>query len=166
MKSILVQKNPFPNPKCEKKSCLLCESNKPGGKSLPCNSSNVGYRLNCDTCSERGLNKVYEGETSRSARVRASEHLRDFKKGKHDSSLFKHKQNDHQNEEMKFSMSITKKFRDPLTRQANEAVRISNRKKSEIRNSKNESNHPPISRIVVEKTKKSTSQNVGPSQSE
>ena len=150
MKSILVQKNPFPNPKCEKKGCLICETNKSGD--IPCNSSNVGYRLDCDTCSDRGIKKVYEGETARSARVRGSEHLRDYKKGKTDSSLFKHKQN----EEMKFSMSITRKFRDPLSRQANEAVRISGRKKSELLNSKNEFNHPPITRILVEKTKKNT----------
>ena len=51
------------------------------------------------------------------------------------------KHNDHENEEMKFSMKITQRFRDPLSRQANEAVRISSRKKDELLNSKNEFNH-------------------------
>ena len=54
---------------------------------------------------------------------------------------------------MKFRMEITNKFRDPLTRQANEAVRISSRRKNEILNSKNEFNHPPITRITVERNK-------------
>ena len=57
------------------------------------------------------------------------------------------------NEEIKFRWEITKKFRDPLTTQANEAVRISSRKKSEVLNSKNEFNHPPITRITVERNK-------------
>ena len=67
--------------------------------------------------------------------------------------MFKHKQNEHQNEEMKISMKIIQKFKDPLTREANEAVRINNRskKKYELLNSKNEFHHPPIARIVVEK---------------
>ena len=51
---------------------------------------------------------------------------------------------------MKISMKIIKKFKDPLTRQANEAVRINNRKNDEILNSKSEFNHPPVARITVE----------------
>ena len=62
---------------------------------------------------------------------------------------------------MKFRMEITNKFHDPLTRQANEAVRISSRRKDEILNSKNEFNHPPITRITVERNKKRKPQ-VGP----
>ena len=102
----------------------------------------------------RGEEKIYEGETSRSARIRGAEHSRDFKKGKDDSALYKHKQNHHKNEEMSFSMKITKKFTDPLSRQANEAVRISSRGKNSLLNSKNEFNHPPIARITVEKNRK------------
>ena len=56
-------------------------------------------------------------------------------------------------EEINYMMEITKRFRDPLTRQANEAVRISSRNKEEILNSKNEFNHPPIARITVERNK-------------
>ena len=67
---------------------------------------------------------------------------------------------------MTFRMEITDKFRDPLTRQANEAVRISKRKKFELLNSKNEFNHPPIARIsVVRKEKtKFQKQNKNPAQ--
>ena len=59
---------------------------------------------------------------------------------------------------MKFRMEITNKFRDPLTRQANEAVRISKRKKHELLNSKTEFNHPPIARISVVRKEKPTFQ--------
>ena len=154
MKNILVNKDPFPTQKCEIKKCILCESKVPGSKDTPCNSNNVGYQLVCNTCSDRGIHKVYEGETARSARIRGVEHLRGFKGMKNDNVLYKHKVNDHVNEEMKFSMKITRRYRDPLSRQANEAVRISNRPKEEILNSKNEFNHPPIARVIVERGKK------------
>ena len=137
---MLVNKNPFPTKTCEIKKCIICESKEPG--KIPCNSNNVGYQLICNTCSDRGKHKVYEGETARSARIRGVEHLRAFKGGKSDSVLHKHKQTDHENEDMEFSMKITKRFRDPLSRQENEAVRISNRPKGELLNSKNEFNHP------------------------
>ena len=160
IKDILVKKNPFPNLACEKKKCLLCE-NVSNSIQIPCNSNNVGYRLICETCRDRGLDKIYEGETARSARIRGAEHASNFRSGRADSALYKHKQNDHKEEEMKFRMEITSKFRDPLTRQANEAVRISGRRKNEILNSKNEFNHPPITRITVERNKKRKPQ-VGP----
>ena len=56
-------------------------------------------------------------------------------------------------EEPKFSMEITGVFQDALTRQSNEAIRISSRPHTELMNSKTEFNHPPIARIVVEKRK-------------
>ncbi len=76
-----------------------------------------------------------------------------FKNDKTDNALYKHKHNVHGNEEIKFSMEITRRFRDPLSRRANEAVRISSREKHELLNSKNEFNHPPIARICVDRNK-------------
>jgi hypothetical protein len=67
---------------------------------------------------------------------------------------------------MEIKMRITK---DPLSRQANEGVSISNRRKTELMNSKNEFNHPPIARIRVEKrnwTKKKSTQNYDSSKRE
>ena len=76
-----------------------------------------------------------------------------FEKKRKSSVLWKHKENEHQDEDMDMKMTITKKFRDPLSRQANEAVRISNRngKTGDLLNSKSEFHHPPVGRIVVEK---------------
>ena len=152
LKNLLVKKDPFPTMDCELKKCILCSDGK--RVSIPCKSNNVGYKLVCETCHDRGVLKVYEGETARSARIRGVEHLNSYKKGRNDSALYKHKVNDHKDEEMAFRMEITQKFRDPLSRQANEAVRISQRKKNELLNSKNEFNHPPIARISVERNKR------------
>ena len=153
LKNFLVQKDPFPISKCERKKCLICGSEKSENMRYACNSNNVGYKLECDTCLERGQKRVYEGESSRSARIRGAEHLADFEKRRPNSVIFKHKQKEHLNEEMSIRMEITKKFKDPLTRQANEAVRIANRSKNpgELLNSKSEFNHPPLARVVVEK---------------
>ena len=70
MKDFMVQKDPFPNLKCSKKKCPICESEVTDNPKIPCNSNNVGYKLKCDTCLIKGKTMVYEGETARSARVR------------------------------------------------------------------------------------------------
>ena len=159
LKNLLVDKNPFPNPVCELRKCILCKNNTREIK-IPCRSNNVGYRLVCETCEEKGLHRTYEGETARSARTRGAEHMRDYNKGRMDNAMYKHKQNEHNGDEIEYRMEITKSFRDPLTRQANEAVRISHNNKNEILNSKTEFNHPPIARITVERSKKFKNKNV------
>ena len=99
--------------------------------------------------------KVYEGESGRSARVRGREHMKDLEKKRENSVLYKHMRNDHPGEKnVKFQMEITQKFRDALSRQANEAVRINTRPDCELLNSKAEFNHPPLARVVVEKKHK------------
>ena len=57
----------------------------------------------------------------------------------------------HDLENVKFKMEITGLFRDALTRQADEAVRIKNCEKSELLNSKSQFNNAPISRIVIDR---------------
>ena len=77
-----MQKDPFQISKCEKKKCLICGSEKSENLKYACNSNNVGYKLKCEICLERGQKRVYEGESSRSARVRGAEHLADFERKK------------------------------------------------------------------------------------
>ena len=61
---------------------------------------------------------------------------------------------EHIDESMEFGLEITWVFKDTLTRQANEAIRIYRRNGSEIVKSKNEFCHPPMARVMVEaKTK-------------
>ena len=158
VKDILCAKNPFQRPKCMEKICPLCTDSKyvevnQDKKQPPCNSNNVGYRWSCVTCQKMDKVKVYEGESGRSARIRGKEHLKDLEKEREKSALYKHVKNVHsnENEEVKFRMEITGKFKDALTRQANEAVRIYSRPSHELLNSKSEFNHPPLARVVVEK---------------
>ena len=63
---------------------------------------------------------------------------KDIEGKKPKSVLFKHKMTDHRNENVKFQMTNTNKFKDALTRQANEAVRICSVLDKNSRNSKSE----------------------------
>ena len=67
-----------------------------------------------------------------------------------DNMLYKHKILEHEHEDVDFKMEITGVFKNALTRQAEEAVRIKSRKNSELMNSKSQFNHPPIARVVGE----------------
>ena len=158
IKNVLCAKNPFRKSKCQLKTCPLCADSKfVEGSSdevkIACNTNNVGYKWQCLTCREDDTVKVYEGETGRSARLRGAEHLKQLEKKSEKSVLFKHKMTTHKNEEVKFKMEITGQFKDALSRQANEAVRISSRPTHELLNSKSEFNHPPTARVIVEKKK-------------
>ena len=152
---MLGTKNIGKNPKCNEKSCPLCTKSEfvepsTDENQISCMTNNVGYRWVCLTCEERGKVAVYEGETSRSARVRGAEHLKGLEGKNNDNILYKHRISEHKHEKVKFQMKITNKFKDALTRQANEGVRIYSRPKSESLNRKSEFNHPPIARVVVE----------------
>ena len=149
----MTKKNPFKKESCKEKLCPLCKNQEEKEIRNFCNTNNIGYRWTCETCKIKNKNKYYEGETSRSARLRGLEHLRGFKNKREDNLLFKLKILEHPEEEVNFKMEITGLFKDALTRQANEGVRIKNNQKSEIMNSKSEFNHPPIARITVERNK-------------
>ena len=68
--------------------------------------------------------------------------------------MYKHLLKEHKNEIGAFEMEITGIFKDALSRQADESVRIYARQGHELMNSKSEFNHPPVSRIIVEKNPK------------
>ena len=165
IKNILCKKNPFKKSKCQEKTCPMCfksefvEITTEEVKVL-CNTNNVCYRWTCVVCKEQDKVKVYEGESSRSARLRGAEHLKQLKNGSEKSALYKHKMSEHPNEDVKFKMEITGQFKDALTRQANEAIRISSRPGHEIFNSKSEFNRPPIAKVFVERKKKFYTQSV------
>ena len=148
VEEMITQKNPFKKEKCGENNCPLCKS----GTRLKafCNTNNVGYRWTCDNCRDKDLKRVYEGESSRSARIRAKEHIYGLKNKLESKSLYKHNILEHpEGENVNFSMEITGLFKDSLTRQANEAVRIKNCGKLELLNSKSQFNNAPITRIVV-----------------
>ena len=119
---------------------------------IPCNTNNVGYKWTCENCENINVTKIYEGETSRSARIRGKEHLKDLEKKNENSALFKHKVLEHPKENVQYRMEITGIFKDALTRQANKAVRIQQRKPLETLDSKCEFNSAAVARITVEKS--------------
>jgi hypothetical protein len=156
IENILVKKDPFKKENCSEKLCPICK-NTDKKLDVYCNTNNVGYKWQCNTCKSRNRTMVYEDETSRSARMRGIEHVQAYKRKAPDSVMYKHKILEHQNEDMDFVMEITGVFKDALTRQAEEGVRIHGRKGDELMNSKSEFNHPPVARVVVEKTNKRVS---------
>ena len=155
LKHILQNNDPFPEEICKDEKCLPCKSVTELSKGnraqkSNCKKNNIGYRIPCVTCEEKNIVKVYEGESSRNARIRGEEHMRGFMKKVEGNPLFKHKMNDHPHEEVKFRMEVTKKFKDPLTRLANEGVRISSRPPGELLNSKSEFHQPAVVRLKVD----------------
>ena len=69
--------------------------------------------------------------------------------------LQKHTNLEHPTTQGLFRFKLLKKFRDPLTRQAYEGVRIQNVGQSHtILNSKSEFNHPPTNRVSVVKDRR------------
>ena len=115
----------------------------------------VGYSVICVNCEKLGRKASYEGETGRPAKVRFSEHVSELDRKVESNPLLKHTNLEHPTTKSLFRFKILKKFRDPLTRQANEGVRIQQVGQSQtILNSKTEFHHPPTNRVSV--VKKST----------
>ena len=148
LKDLLIKKDPFPSIPCTESFCPFCHETSHTEKSekptkIPCDTLNVGYRWTCTNCK-----KTYEGETGRSARIRAKEHLKDLSKNNLDNPLVKHLHMEHNGAPTKFKVNIVGKYFDALTRQANEGVRIY-KNPSLVINSKSEFNHPPVKRLEL-----------------
>ena len=124
LKSVLVKPNPWANMHCGRRECLPCGDVKSQGM---CKFRSITYETHCRPCREdRQVDKIYIGESARSAFERGSEHLSDYKANKEDSHMFKHFCDDHSSEETrpKFKMRILKSHRTPLYRQVHEAILI------------------------------------------
>ena len=111
IEKLLTKKNPFEKEHCEQKWFPLCKGDY-GELNIACNTNNVGYRWICRTCEKtKNKTKVYEGETSRSIRIRSMEHIRAFQNKKADSVLHKHKQMEHMNENVEYGLEISSIFK-------------------------------------------------------
>ena len=150
LKNILVKKDPFEKPKCNTNLCPICHQTEYSvlndNDRIPCGTPNVGYRWVCMKCES-----TYEGESARQNTVRAVEHLKDLHNKKRNSPLMKHLKVHHPEEDIKFKFKTTKRFYDPLSRQADEAVRINNASSAHLINSKSEFNSAPIGRVKIDK---------------
>ena len=78
---------------CNETDCLACKNN---GKLSNCRKTNVGYKLQCKTCKERGKERVYEGESSRNLYLRSKEHVKDLRDKNEKSVMCKHVNNKHE----------------------------------------------------------------------
>ena len=146
LKSEVQKSNPRKKLGCTASNCLVCATSR--GEGGDCRRPNVGYEVRCNECTQ---NIVYIGETSKSGYLRGLDHLKNYRGRTSDSPLWKHAVSDHQGRlDVKFSKKIVKMFRDPLTRQCNEAVRIKNSDADVLLNGKSEWHGPAIVRLQAE----------------
>ena len=69
------------------------------------------------------MSAIMHGETGKSARVRIGQHIDAYEKGKN-SNLYEHCVEKHNGQAVKFECKVTGVFKDPLSRQLDEALRI------------------------------------------
>ena len=137
-------RNPWAGAGCEREDCHTCHQGGKQDKKEDCFRRNIMYESRCGTCEDRqeiqgeegrkrnkkrnadlGDPNIYVGETSRSLYERTKEHVRDGKNRTEDSHIAKHWDQAHAGEEMpEFRFKIVKTFRDSLSRQVAESVRI------------------------------------------
>ena len=92
--------------------------------------------------------------TGRTARARQIGHINEIRLKNNSNALYKHLVLKHPSQNAKFRVEILKKFMDPLSRQVDEGIRIVKVNPSLILNSKSEFNHPPITRIKIDRRKR------------
>ena len=74
IKSMIQRSDPFQPERCDRESCLVCDA---GGKGS-CDKEGVTYAITCVDCAEKGVERVYQGETSKNAYTRGKKHLDDL----------------------------------------------------------------------------------------
>ena len=87
-------------------------------------------------------------------RARQIGHINEIRLKNNSNALYKHLVLKHPGQNAKFRVEILKKFMDPLSRQVDEGIRIVKVNPSLILNSKSEFNHPPITRIKIDRRKR------------
>ena len=148
MQSMLQCTNPSKRKGCSAANCFACSKGK--GEGGDCRKTNVGYEIGCDEC--EGNNVVmYVGETSRNAYIRGQEHIDAYRRNDQKSPLWKHAERHHGGRKnVVYSMKIVNYFRDPLTRQVNEGVRINRSTAEVVLNSKSEWHGPATARLTID----------------
>ena len=125
VKSVLQKSDVCPSLNCWDDDCPICDTRGSGS----CCVEGVVYRVWCVNCERKGLDASMFGETGRTAKVRCSEHRRDYRKKKPSSNLWEHVTDLHQDEteDVEFGYEVLSQHPgNPLTRQLEEAYKISN----------------------------------------
>ena len=86
MKSMIQRSDPFRIEKCDRQSCMVCQTSGKGS----CDKEGVTYSTRCFECTERGIEKVYYGQSSRNAYSRGEEHLDEYRRKTKDSVLWRY----------------------------------------------------------------------------
>ena len=138
VKSDLVKSDPFPRSSCNRKTCLMCSNEPSNGQ---CWTSSVVYSIACNRapCRRREGERengeednphVYVGETSRSCKVRGTQHMSNYLKKSDTSFMWRHTCKEHggriggNNGINDYTMKRLSSFNDCLTRIVEEAVEI------------------------------------------
>ena len=125
VKSLLQRSDISPSLTRWDENCPVCLTNGKGA----CCVEGVVYRVWCLVCEQNGINASMFGETGRTAKVRCSEHRSQLMKRKPSSNLWEHVCVQHSGnaEEAQFGYEVINKYPgDPLTRQLQEAFKITN----------------------------------------
>ena len=146
IKSEFQKSNPRKKIGCEERDCLACINGR--GVGGDCRRPNIGYEVKCGECA---MSVLYIGETSKSMYVRGLGHIRDYQSKRHDSPLWRHALDAHNGRlDVAYSKKLIKCFRDPLTRQCNESVRIQRSDADILLNGKAEWHGPATVRLQID----------------
>ena len=162
-------RNPWAGAGCSREDCHTCHQGGKQDKKEDCFRRNILYESRCGVCEDRremaGGTKsskkrkrtdltepnIYVGETSRSLYERTKEHIRDGQNRAEDSHIAKHWEQAHAGEEMpEFRFIIARSFRDSLSRQIAESIRIDLRGE-QVLNSRTVYSRNRLPRLEVEK---------------
>ena len=148
LKRLLQRSNPFKRKVCEKDDCMVCRTEGKGS----CDAHGVTYSITCTECiNDNDKERVYIGETSRSAYTRGKEHLTSLSRKEEGSALWKHSKEIHNGHMPGFRMSVTGQFRnDAMLRQISEAVKINREGKKNVMNDKCEWKYVHVPHVAVE----------------
>ena len=152
LKTLLCKSAPKEDSKCHAEDCQVCNYDTP--RRYACRKitpGGIGYEAQCMTCLQnKGKISLYHGETSRTLYTRSKEHLSQGA-GSEDKPLIKHSRIHHPEMEAIFDIKPVEFFKDPLTRQINEGVRINNSKSDDgyLINSKAEYRQGVVPRMAM-----------------
>ena len=162
-------RNPWAGAGCSREDCHSCNQGGKQDKKEDCFRRNILYESRCGVCEDRremagdtNMGKkrkrmdlsepnIYVGETSRSLYERTKEHIRDGQNRAEDSHIAKHWEQVHGGEEMpEFRFRIVRSFKDSLSRQVAESIRIDLRGE-QVLNSRTVYSRNRLPRLEVEK---------------
>ena len=159
---LLPSTNPWGSEDCEREDCVPCSQGDE--KRINCKIRNILYENKCTVCNEQDDNQkknsepykmdgkgVYVGESGRSLYERSKEHEKEKNDKMIESHQIKHWQLEHKELDAppRFKFSIVNSFKDPLTRQLAESVRIE-RRGMEILNSRSEYSRCRVPRLQID----------------